>query len=336
MTDLEPLPPEEGVRRFLRHRKPSVRQSTLENARTRLNHFLEWCDLRGIDNLNDLTGRDLADFVAWRRDQIAPITLQKQLSSLRMALRWWADIEAVDDGLAEKVHAPELPDGAESRDVFLSAERAEQALAYYNQYQYASREHALIALLWRTGMRRSAVHSLDVDDLEPEDHAIRLEHRIESGTKLKNGEAGERWVYLGPSWFQVLEDYVNNPDRADGFDEYGRRPLFTTHRGDRPKPGTIYNWVVRALHPCTYSQCPHDRTPSSCEARGRSAALSKCPSSISPHAIRRGSITSHLNEDTPPETVSERMDVSISVLYRHYDARTDREKMAVRRKHLSD
>lgn len=334
--DLEPLEPEEGVERFLQHREPSVRKSTLQNAKTRLQYFLDWCEERDIENLNTLAGRDIADFVAWRRGDIAPITLQKQLSTIRMALRWWADIEAVEEGLAEKVHSPELPDGAESKDIHLGPGRAEQALEYYETHQYASRDHALIALVWRTGMRRGAVRSLDVADLDPEHHAVRVEHRPEEGTKLKNGENGERWVYLGPRWFQILDDYLDNPDRAQGTDEYGREPLFTTRDGGRPSPQTIYKWLVRALHPCSYGECPHDRTPKTCEARGRDAVVSKCPSSISPHAVRRGAITHHLMEDTPPETVSERMDVSLDVLYQHYDARTDREKMNVRTEHLPD
>lgn len=332
--DLQPLSPEEGVELFIEHREPSVRKSTLDNAKTRLRYFLEWCDERDIENLNQLSGRHIADFVAWRRGDIAAITLQKQLSTIRMALRWWADIEAVTEGLAEKVHSPELPDGAESRDHHLKPDRAERALEYYSKHRYASREHALLALMWRTGMRRGAIWSLDVDDLRPDDYAVRVEHRIERGTKLKNGKSGERWVYLGPHTFQVVSDFVNNPDRADGKDEYGRRPLFTTVDGGRPAPQTIYSWVVRALHPCEYGSCPHDRTQRSCRARGRDANVSDCPSHVNPHAVRRGAITHHLVEDTPPETVSERMDVSLEVLYKHYDARTPREKMAVRRNQL--
>ncbi|SNZ06495.1 Site-specific recombinase XerD [Natronoarchaeum philippinense] len=334
--DLQPLGPEEGVERFLQHREPSVRESTLQNARTRLAAFLDWCEEREIENLNELTGRDLADFVAWRRGDLAAITLQKQLSTIRVALRWWADIEAVSEGLAEKIHAPELPDGAESREVFLSKDRAETALAYYSQHHYASREHALLALLWRTGMRRGAARSIDVGDLEPDENAIRLEHRPETGTKLKNGEDGERWVFLGPRWFQVLDDYVSNPDRTEGSDDYGRRPLFTTQDGGRPAGGTIYKWVIRSLHPCMYDECPHDRTPKSCEARSRAGTVSQCPSARSPHAVRRGAITTHLNDDVPPEAVSERMDVSLDVLYQHYDARTEREKMEVRKQHVNN
>jgi len=333
--DLEPLDPEEGVERFIRHREPSVRESSLQNARTRLNYFLEWADEREIENLNDLTGRDLSDFVAWRRGTIAPITLQKQLSSIRQALRWWADIEAVEEGLAEKLHAPELPDGAESKDVYLSPERAKTALRYYERHHYASQEHALLALLWRTGMRRSGAHSIDENDLEPDDNAVRLEHRPETGTKLKNGERGERWVFLGPRWYEIISDYVDNPDRPTGTDDHGRTPLFQKHGGGRPTTDTMYKWLVRALHPCQYGQeCPHDRTPEGCEARGRNATVAKCPSSRSPHSVRRGAITNHLNEEVAPETVSERMDVSLDVLYKHYDARTEQEKMDVRRQDL--
>lgn len=332
--ELQPLTPSEGVDMFLEHRSPSIRESSMQNARHRLSVFLEWCEEEEIDNLNDLTGRDLSLFVSWRQGDVAPITLQKQLSSVRMALRWWADIEAVKDGLAEKLHAPELPDGAESREVFLAADRAKQILRYFDRHHYASRDHALIALIWRTGMRRGAVRALDVDDLDEEDLAIRVENRPETGTPLKNGDGGSRWVYLGPRWYQILEGYVNNPDRPDITDEHGRRPLFTTQQGTRPSGNSIYKWLMRALHPCTYTECPHGRTPSDCEARGKDGNLAECPSARSPHAVRRGAITNHLNEETAPETVSERMDVSLEVLYEHYDARTEREKMAVRRQDI--
>ncbi|WP_435362774.1 tyrosine-type recombinase/integrase [Haloarchaeobius sp. DYHT-AS-18] len=331
--DLHPLSPKEGVERFLRFRESSVRESTMQNARTRLRHFLDWCEMEDVENLNDLTGRDFADFVNWRKKDIAPITMQKQLSSVRQACRYWADIEAVPEGLAEKIHAPELPDGAESRDGFLEPDRAEGLLAYHSRFHYASKEHAALALLWRTGMRRSALRGLDECDLRPNEHAVALKHRPETGTALKNGNSGERWVYLGPKWYQIIEDYRDNPDRHDVKDEHGRKPLFTSRYG-RPSGDTIYGWINRATHPCNYRECPHDRDPDTCEAKGRAHQASKCPSARSPHEIRRGAITAHLNEDTPPETVSERMDVSLEVLYKHYDARTEQEKMDVRRNQL--
>ncbi|WP_247006351.1 tyrosine-type recombinase/integrase [Halorientalis litorea] len=337
MTDeLEPLAPSEGIQSFLAHREPSVRKSTLQNARHRLGVFREWCESEDIDNLNELDGRLLSDFVASRRGEIAPITLQKQLTSVRQFLRWAADIEAVTDGLAEKVHAPELPDGAEARDEHLPADRAEDILDYLGTHHYASRDHALFALMWRTGMRRSAVRSLDVSDLRPDEHAVRVEHRPETGTKLKNGEDGERWVFLGPRWYSILDDYLDNPDRYEVTDDEGRTPLFTSKYG-RPTGDTIYKWTHRLTRPCVVGGCPHDdKDPSTCPAAsGNDGAARLCPSSRGPHDVRRGAITAHLNDEVPPEAVSGRCDVSLSVLYRHYDVRTDREKMEVRKQQLN-
>lgn len=206
---------------YLQAREAELAQSSLNNARTRLNHFAEWADEREIENLSSLTGRDLADFVAWRRNQIALLTLQKQLSTVRSALRYWAKIEGVSRGLAEKLHAPELPDGAEARDEHLPAERTRRILETLDRLHYASPRHVMMVLLWVTGMRRSALRAIDVDDLRPDEHAIVLQNRPETDTKLKNGDDGERWVYLGPHWYQIVEDSLDHPDRSDVVDKHG-------------------------------------------------------------------------------------------------------------------
>ncbi|WP_255151324.1 tyrosine-type recombinase/integrase [Halorarius halobius] len=333
---LQPLSPEDGVDRFLAMRRDSGnRDTTYQNDVTRMNHFLDWCEEEEIENLNNLTGRQLSDFVSWRCEQVAKSTVEKQISSVREALRFWANIEAVEQGLAERIYAPQLRDVENTRGVHLEPQRAERILGSLDRFHYASRRHVVMALLWRTGMRRSALRSIDVDDLKEEDHAVRLEHRLDEGTRLKNGDAGSRWVFLGPRWFQIVKDYLDNPDRPEVTDDHGRRPLITTEYG-RPGGDTIYKWVNKATHPCEYGECPHDREPSNCEARGTDGYPSKCPSARSPHAVRRGAITQHLNEGTSPEVVSERMDVGLDTLYKHYDARNERQKMEVRKGDLPE
>ena len=60
------------------------------------------------------------------------------------------------------------------------------------------------------------------------------------------------------------------------------------------------------------------------------------PSSRSPHGVRRGSITKHLRDKTPTDIVTERVNVSKDVLAKHYDQRTEREKMQIRREFIED
>lgn len=69
------------------------------------------------------------------------------------------------------------------------------------------------------------------------------------------------------------------------------------------------------------------------EANVRDAA-SKCPSSVSPHAIRRGSITLSLNSELSDKVISDRANVSPQVIGQPYDRRTEREKIGERRDYL--
>ncbi|WP_440765532.1 hypothetical protein [Natronorubrum sp. DTA7] len=71
--------------------------------------------------------------------------------------------------------------------------------------------------------------------------------------------------------------------------------------------------------------CPHDRDPEDCEAT-EYGHYYDCPSSLSPHTIRRGAITHQLRADISEKIASDRCDVSSEILERHYDRHTDRKK----------
>jgi hypothetical protein len=133
---------------------------------------------------------------------------------------------------------------------------------------------------------------------------------------------------------EVLTDYLN-VTRDPVTDNAGRKPLFTTP--SRRLYATILRKDLYAItRPCFVGvSCPHDRDPNECEATAKKKA-SSCPSSLSAHPVRRSAITYHLNRDIPKEKVSERANVSVSVLETHYDARTEDEKAASRKQYLED
>lgn len=337
MADLEPIEPERAVELYLHQRRDEVSDETLQSHRYRLEQFVQWCNDEGIVDMTDVDGRDLYAYRIDRREEggLKPVTLQGQLSTLRVFLEFCASIDAVPEGLRAKVKLPTVSESEQASETKLDPNRAEAALSYLERYQYASREHVTMLLLWRTGMRSGALRTLDVDDCElngnPAVHAV---HRPEQDTPLKNGEYGERWIALTPSIARVLDDYCNGP-REDVTDDYGREPLLTTTHG-RVSRSTIRDTIYRVTRPCWYGEpCPHDRDPNQCEATGYDGA-SKCPSSRSPHDVRSGAITAHLLENVPVEIVSDRMDVSQGILDKHYDRRTEREKMEQRREHLNN
>jgi integrase len=191
----------------------------------------------------------------------------------------------------------------------------------------------VLELLGHTGIRLGSLVALDLDDYDPEEQRLELRHRPEADTGLKNGNEGERLVALGPYVCEVLDDWIDR-QRPGVTDDNGRDPMLTTQHG-RLSGTTVRETVYKATRPCYYGDdCPHNRNPDECEGADY-GSYSRCPSSVSPHSIRRGSITHHLSEDVPEKVVSDRMNVGQDVLDKHYDKRDEEVKVEQRRDYIS-
>lgn len=334
--NLEPIDPETALELYLTDRDNEVTQATLYSHRSRLGHFVRWCDEKGITNLNELTGRQLYEYRLWRRNDgnLEPVTEKTQIDTLRVFIRWLEQVDGVEPDLSTKVKSPSLDAGDNIRDVMLTSERADVILDYLWQFEYATLPHVTLVLLWHSMMRVGAVHALDLQDYHSSEQYLEVRHRPHQGTPLKNKSEGERLVAISDNVQELLDDWIDKK-RPEVTDEFDREPLLTTLQG-RAHRSTLRDYVYRFTRPCVCeSTCPHDRNPDSCEAMHRDLA-SKCPSSVSPHAIRRGSITHSLISDMPGKVVSDRADVSESVIDKHYDQRTERERMEQRRSYLEN
>lgn len=331
---LEPITPEHALELYLKDKENELAESTHYSHKSRLSHFVEWCNEEGIDNLNNLTGRRIQEFRIWRRSngELSKATEKTQMDTVRVFIRWCEAIEAVPEDLSTKVQSPVLTAEENSRDVTVETEQADEILSYLRKYQYASVEHVTLTLLWHTMMRRGAVTSLDLEDYNSDDQYLHTKHRPETETPLKNQEEGERMIALDDRTNKLLDDWVENR-RPNVTDDHDRQPLVATNYG-RIHKSTVQLYAYQYSRPCIYrGGCPHDRTPDDCEAIDRDSA-SKCPSSVSPHAFRRGAITHHLRQDVPEKAVSARANVSLEVLEQHYDQRDKRDRMEQRREYL--
>lgn len=335
MSDLRELSPADAREMYLADREGDVREATLEAHHYRLAAFVEWCDDHDVRDLRELTGRDLYAFKSDRADDLAQTSLQGQLSTLRVFLRFCADIDAVPSSLPEKVRPPTPED--DSRETRVERDDADAVLNHLRRFEYAGRDHALFLVAWHTAARIGGLRALDVDDVvldDPEQPHLQFRHRRDTGTPLKNGTDGNRDVALADHVVDVLRDYLAER-REDVEDHHGRRPLFTTTQG-RLSEGWLRQTVYALTRPCYVAECPHDTTPDECDAADARDHVSKCPSTRSPHDVRRGSISDHLARGWPIEELSERVNATPKVIRAHYDVRRARESMLTRSELLNE
>jgi site-specific recombinase XerD len=330
---LEPTPPQTAKKLFHQQRGPEVTEDTARNDAYHVGKFVEWCEETDLYDLTELTGRHVHEYRLWlERDEYSRATVQSILATFRVFLRFCESIDAVTEGLTEKVLLPSR--GGATRDEKVDPDTADAILETQARFEYATRDHVIFLLMWRVGLRTGTLHALDVDDYHSGDQYLVIRHRPDEGTTLKNGQHGERLVAVSDRTCIILDDYLDRR-RTEATDDHGRRPLLTTRYG-RIKRGTIRQVCYCLTRPCTYGDgCPHDREPDSCEATTYDDA-SKCPSSKSPHTVRRGSITHMLAQGIEQKVVGDRTDVSTDVLEKHYDRTTERQRMEVRRGHLDN
>jgi site-specific recombinase XerD len=321
---LEPMSPHEAVTEYIEERQIDLADTSLENHRYRLQRFLEWADEYGVENMNEVTGRKLHNFKQWRAADVNNVTLKNQLGTVRQFIAFCERIDAVPKGVHRKIDLPTIGHMEDVNTDRLTAEEADAILRYCEKFEYATLRHAAFYVLWHTGIRSGTLRALDTRDFYSEDGYLDINHRPEEGTRLKNGIRGERQIHLKDEVCAVLNDYLemNHPKVED---EYGRMPLFGTSEG-RIYKTTLQRNIYTLTRPCHYTnECPHDCEINECEATSYNTA-SKCPSSVSPHAVRRGAITAHRNANVPKEIASDRMDVSGDVLDKHYDQASKSER----------
>jgi site-specific recombinase XerD len=336
--DLNPITPDAALEYYLDARRYDLRETTLRSHGSRLRSFIDWLKDNGVDNMNEVDLRTVHEYRVYKRedngenDPCNSVTMQGQVSTIRRFLDHLVDIDAVHESVPDRIRLPKV-DGDESSDTKLDSGRASAILDFLRSYRYASPQHVTLLLMWRTSARRGGVRALDLEDFHTDDNALAFRHRPETGTPLKNGSNGERDVYLTDRAATVIMDYIESPNRHNVIDEHDRQPLITTEYG-RPSLTTYQNWIYKITRPCVIGEpCPHDKDTDTCEFLSHNRA-SGCPSSVSPHAVRTGSITALRDAGTPRQVVSDRGDVSEKVLEKHYDKASKRQKMRRRREHL--
>jgi site-specific recombinase XerD len=195
---LEPIEPETALELFLKDKNAELAETTIKSHDYRLRHFVRWCNEQGIENLNTLTGRQLHEYRLWRREDgdLNKVSEKTQMDSLRSFIRWLEAVDGVEQDLSEKVLSPTITADENSKDVMLDSDRASAVLSHLEKYEYAGAQHVSLTLMWHTMMRVGGVQAIDVDDYNADEQYVKIRHRPDTGTPIKNKGDGERLIAL--------------------------------------------------------------------------------------------------------------------------------------------
>jgi integrase/recombinase XerC len=160
------------------------------------------------------------------RRRLAKASISRRLSSVRSCFRFLARRGMIEQNPARQIRSPRLPRLLPS---FLPKDESKELLDRKRDASAAARrDHALLELLYATGIRVAECCGLDRDDLDRSHGTVRV---VGKGDK-------ERVVPVGDAALAAVDAYLEARGRAGG-------PLFTNRRGGRLTPRSVHRIVGR-------------------------------------------------------------------------------------------
>lgn len=331
------IDPDEILDFYLETNPWGVQPGTVKSYGTRLRYFRKFCELRGIDDLRDFGGHHADEFHNFLREQPqlgSRKTIKDCLATLRKFLRYCERRGVFDQGFHEFIILPELSDTEGVDDTWLPRDDAKEIVAHLAKFEPFSKQHIVWVLLAETGIRQSTLYAFDLEDYNSEERYVEAVNRGQTGTRLKNGDEGEREISISSEACQAVDGYIQ-AKRNNVTDQYGRQPLITTRNG-RIQKSTIRQYVYAWSRPCAIGNgCPVEKDPETCQAAQTNNDAFGCPESVSPHPIRKGYIT-HLRANGVPtaDVISDRCDASPATIEKWYDMCMESERREARRSYV--
>lgn len=262
-------------------------KATVTAYESDLSRYIDWLQASGIDDLNDTKTGDVEDYVAML-DAAGESARSKarRLASLHAFYRFALAEKAVSDDVSSSVKAPKgadtLPDvlsidevtrlldaatpiaspaagddvgGDAINNASNNDDSSGHAAIATSSFVYAVmlRDKALLEFLYATGARVSESVGVDLNDIDFDEHIVRLTGK---GSK-------QRLVPVGSYAIAALLDYLNNgrdtlENKAKATHE--RRAVFLNKRGKRLSRQSVWEiikiageraHITKPLHPHT-------------------------------------------------------------------------------------
>jgi integrase/recombinase XerC len=232
---------------FLHHLQTERRLSanTCIHYRRDLGELLVWCDRAGISCWGDLDTHHVRQYAAQcHRRGLKGRSIQRRLSALRTFFNYLLREQAVQRNPGLDVRAPRseqhLPDTLNVDDVnHLLTTGGDDALGL--------RDHAMLELLYSSGLRLAELVALDAGDVDFAERMVRVTGK---GAKTRVIPVGSKAINALQSWLRVRPRQLAAAETAMFTSRSGRR------LGHRAVQQRVRQWARRKgipgdLHPHT-------------------------------------------------------------------------------------
>ena len=208
------------VDKFIRHLEFERRLSALtcKHYRRDLGALTRFCDKNDLTNWAQVDDDHLRSASAqWFRSGLAPRSIQRRLSAIRMFFRFLLREKHVKKNPVQTVRAPKagkrLPEN-------LDVDRMAKLLDIPGEGPLVVRDRAILELLYSSGLRLAELTDLNVGDVDMADCTVRVTGK---GNKDRIVPVGRKALAALERWHKTRLSMANNDEIA----------LFVSNRGQR-------------------------------------------------------------------------------------------------------
>ena len=192
--------------------------------------FRQYCAQQGIADWNDVDLHHVRAFTSARhRRGLAPHSIQRSLACIRTFYNYLLRETAVRNNPANGVRAPKA---SKRLPVILDPDQMAKLLENPGNKPEDLRDHAVMELLYSSGLRLAELISLDLNDVDSGDATVRVTGK---GSKTRIVPVGRYALSALSAWLQVRAQIAKPEDTA----------LFTGARGGRLSPRTVQTRMRR-------------------------------------------------------------------------------------------
>ncbi len=180
--------------------------------------LLEFVDAHDVQKWNELDGRQIRSFVAWRHRQgIGGRSLQRNLSAARAFYRYLIGEGVARHNPAEGVRAPKSP---RKLPKLLDVDQAAQLVEIHDKDPLAIRDKAILELMYSSGLRLSELVMLDLDSLDLADAVVTVTGK---GKKTRGVPVGKHAREAIKQWLKIRDNMANDEEMAVFVSQRGKR-----------------------------------------------------------------------------------------------------------------